>query len=201
MIVQRISCATGESCLPILAHRNWVEANEVHVNFDIRHRGTSILLDFKVQEPQVKATCTEINSPVWEDSCVEFFLALGDDRNYYNFEINAIGTVLGAYGPGRNSREYISPGDLSQISCTPSLGKGIIVNLEGGIKWELGIVIPAKVLIHHRITDLAGIRARGNFYKCGNGLDNPHFLSWMPVNTDKPDFHRPEFFGDLEFAP
>ncbi|MBO7233161.1 MAG: hypothetical protein J6V16_08435, partial [Bacteroidales bacterium] len=25
----------------------------------------------------------------------------------------------------------------------------------------------------------------------------PHYLSWQPINTEKPDFHRPEFFGTL----
>ena len=28
----------------------------------------------------------------------------------------------------------------------------------------------------------------------------PHYLSWMPIDTPKPDFHRPEFFGKINFV-
>ena len=38
---------------------------------------------------------------------------------------------------------------------------------------------------------------RGNFYKCGDKTAHPHFVSWNPVGTPSPDFHRPEFFGEL----
>ena len=40
---------------------------------------------------------------------------------------------------------------------------------------------------------------RGNFYKCGNQLPKPHFLSWNPIPTDNVQFHCPEFFGELDF--
>ncbi len=201
MLISRVSCATGEQYLPILSHRNWVEADEVYVSFDIQHRGTSILLKYIVREPQLRAINTGFNSAVWEDSCVEFFLLLEGDKNYYNFEFNAIGTVLGAYGPGKDQRKHLPESLLEQVQTSPSLGKGIIENLEGNIKWELDIVIPLKVLMHHDLQDLAGMKARANFYKCGDGLKKPHFLSWMPVATEKPDFHRPEFFGDVVFGP
>jgi hypothetical protein len=199
LLVKRISCAAGENALPELAHANWVPSGKVSVSFDISHRGTSILLRYLVREPQVRAINTGFNTPVWEDSCVEFFLSLEDDPAYYNFEINAIGTVLGAYGPDRHRREWISEALLEQVRTTPSLGRGIIRNLEGDISWEMDIVLPVKVLCHHHITDIAGLYARANFYKCGDKLTRPHYLSWQPVKTDTPDFHRPEFFGALVF--
>jgi hypothetical protein len=40
---------------------------------------------------------------------------------------------------------------------------------------------------------------KANFYKCGDELQTPHFLSWNPIEIDQPDFHRPDFFGTLEF--
>ena len=200
MIVTRISCAIDHHPLPLLAHANWVPAVGVSTAFDIRHRGTSILLNFLVREAQVRAVNTEFNSPVWEDSCVEFFLSLEGDNNYYNFEFNAIGTVLGAYGPDRHQRNWLPEEALSLIQTTPSLGRAAIPNLEGDVKWELEIVLPLKSFIHHQINDIAGKRARANFYKCGDRLKHPHFLSWQPVLTPDPDFHRPEYFGDLEFS-
>jgi len=200
MIISRISCAVGEAGLPTLDHRNWVEAPDVHVEFDMHHRGTSILFRFKVREPQVRAVHTGFNSEVWKDSCVEFFFSPGDDPDYYNFEFNAIGTVLGAYGPDRHHRMWIPEEILEQIQITPSLGTDPIENLTGNPDWELDIVLPVTVFHHHRITDIAGTRGRGNLYKCGEDLDRPHYLSWLRVVTPLPDFHRPEFFGPLEFS-
>jgi hypothetical protein len=43
----------------------------------------------------------------------------------------------------------------------------------------------------------AGATLRANFYKCGDELQVPHFLSWNPIGVETPDFHRPEFFGKL----
>ena len=199
MIVPRTSCAISKDQRQVLDHQNWVPASGVEVSFDIRHRGTSILLNYFVQEPQVRAVNTEFNSPVWEDSCVEFFIRLEDDPNYYNFEFNAIGTVLGAYGPDRNSRKPLPVKSLGEITTTPSLGKGIIETLEGKISWTLGIVIPVAVLVHSGITDISGQQAHANFYKCGDKLHQPHFLSWQPVLTDQPNFHLPQHFGELRF--
>ena len=44
-----------------------------------------------------------------------------------------------------------------------------------------------------------GKEIRANFYKCGDELDKPHYLSWNPINLEKPNFHCPEFFGTLFF--
>ena len=48
-------------------------------------------------------------------------------------------------------------------------------------------------------SSLDGQTIKANFYKCGDELQTPHFLSWNPINIEKPDFHRPDFFGSLEF--
>ncbi len=199
MIVSRISCGINEKQFPKISHPNWVPAEGISVSFDIMHRGTSILLKYMVQEPQVRAVNKDFNSSVWEDSCVEFFISLEGDANYYNFEFNAIGTVLGAYGPDRHRREWIPEESLGLIQTRPSLGREVIANMEGNVKWELDIVLPVKSFCHHKVTDIAGNRARANFYKCGDKLDKPHFLSWNPVLTTEPNFHSPPYFGSLEF--
>ena len=89
MIIERI---TGIDRRPTegeqaISYQNWQEANDVHVKFAIRHDEYSIYLIYQVEEPQVRAVNTRFNSPVWEDSCVEFFLAFGGDDGYYNFDI------------------------------------------------------------------------------------------------------------------
>ena len=40
---------------------------------------------------------------------------------------------------------------------------------------------------------------KANFFKCADGTPHIHFLSWNPIGTPSPDFHRPAFFGELFF--
>jgi hypothetical protein len=152
-----------------------------------------------VEEPQVRAVNTEFNSPVWEDSCVEFFLAFDEDDGYYNFEINAIGTVLGAFGKDRHLRLPLPDSFLERIETAPSLGRKPIESLDEQTTWEMQLVIPMETFHFSTLKTLSGVDALANFYKCGDKLKHPHFLSWKPVLTSTPDFHTPRFFGQLSF--
>jgi hypothetical protein len=51
----------------------------------------------------------------------------------------------------------------------------------------------------HKIKELKGKTFRANFYKCGDMLSVPHYVTWNPVGTKKPDYHQPAYFGLLKF--
>ena len=38
---------------------------------------------------------------------------------------------------------------------------------------------------------------KGNFYKCGDKTAIPHFGMWSPIDSEKPNFHQPQFFGEM----
>jgi hypothetical protein len=183
-----------------IGHKNWIKSDHVHVSFDIEHDGKNIYLTYYVKEPQVRAVNTMFNSPVWEDSCVEFFFSLkGDESNYYNFEINAIGTVLGAYGKDRNERTWLPSAKLEKIETKPSLGRDPFDLVDAPTDWNLWVRIPIEVLAFSKITDISGADGYANFYKCGDKLKEPHYLSWNPVLSPQPDFHLPRYFGHISF--
>ena len=196
MIVEK---STNPTDFHSIDHQNWVEAKEIKASFAIGHDGSNIHLLFRVEEPQVRAVNTKFNSPVWEDSCVEFFLVFDGDDGYYNFEINAIGTVLGAFGKDRHKRLHLPDSFLSRIETTPSLGRDPIESLDERTTWELSLVIPIETFHFSTLKTLSGVDAHANFYKCGDKLKQPHFLSWKPVLCSKPDFHTPRYFGQLSF--
>lgn len=178
---------------------NWPEFSAgVSAAFSANHDGKRIVIDFIVSETGIAAKNTKINSPVYQDSCVEFFISF-DRVNYYNFEFNCIGTVLAQYGSSRSGRVFIAPEILRKIEVMPSLGKEPFDLLEGAFSWSLKVVIPAEAFVFDKITELSGVTAAGNFYKCGDNLAQKHYLSLFPVKTEKPDFHRPEFFGEIKF--
>ena len=35
--------------------------------------------------------------------------------------------------------------------------------------------------------------------KCGDDTAVPHFLSWNPIGAPRPNFHTPEYFGEIHF--
>ncbi|MDO4827106.1 MAG: carbohydrate-binding family 9-like protein [Bacteroidia bacterium] len=66
--------------------------------------------------------------------------------------------------------------------------------------WHITFIIPISALYKDKFASWDELKgARCNFYKCGDGLSKPHYLSWAPVLTEKPNFHSPQFFGEVEF--
>ncbi len=169
-------------------------------SFSIARTRHEILLKYYVRETWFKAEKTETNQEVYEDSCVEFFVSPSDDRIYYNFEFNAIGTCLMGAGTGRHDRKRADSSVIAEIRRLASAGSSPVSESEGDFTWTLTLAIPFSTLIHHKVAIRKGSIFRANFYKCGDKLAAPHYLTWNPVGTEKPDFHRPEFFGSLEFA-
>jgi hypothetical protein len=144
----------------------------------------------------VQAAFGRTNEPVYQDSCVEFFISFDEGATYYNFEFNCIGTVLAGYGRGRTDRQWLSGDVLDTINTQSTvLRKG----KDRMPQWELTVVLPLKVFTFQNIDSLQGQQARANFYKCGDHLPVPHFLAWSNIESDSPDFHLPQFFGTLLF--
>lgn len=170
------------------------------VKFRIARNKNDIWLKYYVTEENILAKRTDTNSAVSKDSCVEFFFDPLGDGNYYNFEINCIGTIHLAYGPGRGKREYVDPKVIQKyIKAESSLGNQPFAEKKGGHTWEMTIVIPAEVMTHNKGISLKGLEAKSNFYKCGDETSQKHYVTWNPVGTEKPDYHRPEYFGNLVF--
>ena len=165
----------------------------------------ALAVDFRVSGLDLRAQNLEDNGRQWEDSCVEVFIQDPEKADYYNFEINALGKVLACSGPDRNHRTPRPASEMNQIlrfaqndmdACHPE--EPAAKDLGGLHSWRVVVLIPF---------DLIGVdpdnlpkSLRANFYKCGDNTAHPHFLSWSPVGTPQPDFHRPEFFGELRLA-
>lgn len=170
------------------------------VRFRIAHSNNQIWLKYYVHEKNILAKMTETNSAVHKDSCVEFFFDPKGDGNYYNFEFSCIGTRYVAHGSGRKNRQHINSEIIDeQIKIHSSLGTTPFNEKTGEHKWEMTIIIPSEALIQDQGIKLKGLNTRANFYKCGDDTVIPHYLSWNPIGTERPDFHQPTFFGNVIF--
>lgn len=169
------------------------------VTFKIAHDGSHIFLHFFVEENEVLAKTAEDNGPVWTDSCVEFFMSFAGSSFYYNAEFSCIGKMLLGYRKDRKNAEHASVEVISSIKRYPSLGSEPFDKKQGDFKWNMLLVIPVSAYWHTGLKTFSGVKARANFYKCGDNLTIPHFLSWNPIRTEKPNFHVPQYFGELNF--
>ena len=169
------------------------------VQFRIAHTDDAILVHYKVKEASVRAVAAGDNGAVWEDACVEFFSIPAGDGIYYNVECNCAGILLIGAGAGRENREHAPQEVMDKVQRWSSLGRQSFEERVGECNWELALVIPYSAFFKHQITSLDGMTVRANFYKCGDKLQTPHFLSWNPIALEKPNFHCPEFFGTLNF--
>lgn len=167
--------------------------------FRIAYTGSAILLHYKVTEESVAAVADRDNGNVWEDSCVEFFSMPVDDGIYYNIECNCVGTILIGAGRDRTCRELAPRRVLDGVRRWASLGRSPFPLCDEETEWEVALVIPFDAYFKHSVSSLDGKTMPANFFKCGDCLCRPHFLSWNPVAAPSPDFHRPECFGLLHF--
>lgn len=179
---------------------NWKDyPYKPNVKFKIAHSGEEIFLQYQVKEKYLRAKYRKDNESVWTDSCVEFFVSPLEDGSYYNLEFNCIGTALVGFGHGKPNRVRAGEEITHKITRLSSLGEMAIDNVVGNFSWELTLIIPAEVFYQHELGSLSGMKMRANFYKCGDELLKPHYLSWKPIQFERPNFHLPEFFDVLEF--
>jgi len=168
------------------------------VKFKIARSKDSLYIWFAVDEEHVRAINTKDQEPVWEDSCVEFFCKLPEWPFYRHFEFNCIGTCV-AYireGKDKNLQPFTDP-QLKLIERYAGLGNQPFEEKHQPTHWELCVRIPF-VLLDINPKQLPE-KLMANFYKCGDNTAVPHYLSWNRIQTETPDFHRPDFFGICKF--
>lgn len=154
--------------------------------------GQGFYLEMKSQEKQPLARFTRPDEPVYKDSCMEFFANFYPQlsRDYLNFEMNAKATLLCQKGSSRKDRIFVR-----QLGLTPPKPQAH-VTADG---WSVKLLVPLSFIhaVYGRSDFSAGSRILGNFYKCGDDLDQPHFGSWHPLGENPTSFHQPETFGWL----
>lgn len=88
-----------------------------------------LYIAFWVQEPDVLASLTKRESPIWYDNDVEIFIA-GQDC-YYEFEINALGTILDIFYIWQDAYKKGSRFDIQEFDLLNPL-----VWIQGGDPFE-----------------------------------------------------------------
>ena len=163
------------------------------VEFHVAYSDTSLAILYRVKEDHVLGTVLEENGPVWEDSCVETFIGNPNGEGYYNVEITCIGTKLAARRQSRTEFQHFCHEKMEKIRCFGSLPHEAINSETEGQEWWIVEVIPFELFGLEKAPE----SLRMNFYKCGDNCRNVHFLSWSEIGHPTPNFHCPEYFGEV----
>ncbi len=164
----------------------------------------NIYVIFQVNDRYVRCITDKINGPVWQDSAVEFFFAPDSSLPliYFNLETNCGGTPLMHYNlvPRKESKQ-LPEEEIKSIEIASSLPKIIDPEIKDPVTWTLEYRIPLTLLEKYsNVTrPKKGVEWKANFYKIAENSSNPHYITWSPIENDKPDFHKPGFFGKLIF--
>jgi hypothetical protein len=183
---------------------NWKEKYPYKpiVVFDVARSDVYLYIRFFVKGSSLKAIYSEDGDPVYEDSCVEFFMKKEGDDEYMNFEFNCIGTCDASRRHSRDIKKPLTASEYNSIRRYTLVESKPFENKPFDERkkvyaWELIVAIPLRLmgLDPKNLPE----KIRGNFYKCADKTETPHYLSWNPIATPEPDFHRTEFFGELYF--
>jgi hypothetical protein len=164
----------------------------------------NIYVIYRVSDRYVRCITKDINGPVWNDSCVEFFISPDTSLpfRYFNLEINCGGTPLMHYNiVPREEVKNIDIEDIKKIEIAHSLAQIVEPEINEPVTWTLEYRIPIDLFRKYsNITQpKPGTFWKANFYKIADKTSHPHYLTWSLVNSNKPDFHLPQFFGILNF--
>ena len=186
---------------PDSGHRPQVEARLIYDT-------EALQIHFRVKDKYVRAIAERFQDGVCLDSCVEFFVSpIPNSLAYFNFEVNCGGTMLLHRCPSPEERsngrktENVSDDDGATIDIAHSLPHIVEPELKEPTTWTLEYRIPFSLFEIYFDTRApqSGDTWRANFYKCGDKTSHPHWGSWAPVNTERPNFHTPEFFQPIIF--
>lgn len=151
---------------------------------------------WEVTERVLQVTRQGLHPRVCDDSAVEFFLMPAPERDgrYINLECNPLCAMYVGAGTGRADNVLLKDEPLEQF-CPWSQ----VVPAAGGLRWVQRMFVPFAFLRRHSAleTPASGTRMRANLYKIAESGPSPHFGCWSHIDWPQPDFHRPEFFGDL----
>jgi putative heme-binding domain-containing protein len=161
----------------------------------------NLYVSWRCQDRHISAYETKRHGPVSKDDCVEIFLSPNPAqvRNYYTFEINAIGTMLNrcrtSWWTGPPTWE---PEGVEYRTTFHGLAKKD--ESPDDREWIVEMAVPlrnfARDAAHTPPQD--GDEWRLNLQRLG-GKTNSQASTWSPIPPPARSFHTPEAFGRVVF--
>ncbi len=192
-----------------VTHFPWEDSgHRPDVQARVLYDDQALHVHFRVEDQYVRAVAERFQDSVCLDSCVEFFVSpLPDSEAYFNFEVNCGGTMLLHRCPSASERaagrttENVRDDEGATIQIAHSLPKIVEPEIAEKTTWTLEYRVPFALFSSYFDCPVPsqGDQWRANFYKCGDATSHPHWGSWAPVGTERPNFHQPTYFQPILF--
>jgi hypothetical protein len=159
----------------------------------------NLYVAFVATDKHISATLTQRDAPVSRDDAVEVFIApdTAAVEIYFNFEFNALGTIL-----DRSPRDNRSSAwNAEEIVVAITIDGTLNDESDEDRLWTTEIAIPFSSFADFapRLPPRDGDAWRLNLYRIG-GAVNPQFSVWSDTRTEKAQYHVPERFGIVHFS-
>ena len=148
---------------------------------------------FSAIDDHVVATHRKHDAPLYEEDVVEVFLAPRTEGEYFELEVNPLGTIFDA---------RIESPDGVRATMRTDLGwncRDLFAALRRvGTQADTVIRIPFASLDVETPKD--GDEWQANFFRIDRGPQGDEFTAWQPTMKTPPDFHVVNAFGTLRFS-
>jgi len=170
----------------------WLEDCGVRTKMKIAYDDEKMYLHMISKEENIRHEQKGDLARVCTDSCMEFFFGPKDDTRYFNFEANFDCFFHIGFGYGRSTSVRLINHDLKFLNARSS-------KTNNG--WQLNYEIPFCYIqmFIPEFKPIKGYKLKANCFKCGDDCVKPHYLAWNDEANATPDFHRPEYFGEMIF--
>ncbi len=160
--------------------------------FSVTYSEMGFHVHFDACEKNPKRVINEHFGPVHLDSCLEWFVNFDPSHTskYINFEVNAGGIINFSLRVDRNNDEKFT---LEDAECL-NIKTEILDDM-----WTLDYTVPFTFIKKYmpEFEFKKGAVLPSNVYKCGDETETEHYGCWKMVDREKPDFHKPEYFGRM----
>ena len=170
----------------------WCDPVDITAQCQLCWDSDALYVRLEAKEKDIRMEETGPLAEVWDDSCLELFLQPVEGDLYMNFEI----TPRLSYLIGQGDTDVENRIRLFVPDFEERMDPKVTFTDTG---WVLNYKIPFSFLrlFYPTFAAKEGVAFRANSFKCGDKTVTPHFMSWNCVASEIPNFHRPEFFGQL----
>jgi len=148
---------------------------------------------FSAIDDSVVATHRVHDAPLYEEDVVEVFLAPRSPREYFELEVNPLGTIFDARIESPDGVRATMKTDLAW-TCRDLFA----AIRRAGTTADFVLRIPFASLGIE--TPKEGDEWQANFFRIDRDPSGDEFSAWRPAMKTPPDFHVVKAFGTLRFS-
>ena len=187
----------------ITSLQNFFDTSEWHNKTEIllAYDDSYLYLAAQLQNEDIKAEFTQRDSKIYLEHCFEFFIDPGNDqRDYYEFEVNANSAVWDlilkssdrkVLGRPENIKEWHVPNDYFKVLVDGTLNDSDDTDKA----WQFEMCMPWSLIAEGKPKH--GDLWKANFMRVDYERNQPQIFAWRTTGTES--IHVPEKWGYLKF--